>query len=51
MSGNYRGRCACGLDDPGVFAPQVVMYASRGFKWGRVDPALPSFERLPRAAG
>ena len=39
------------LDDPGVFAPQVVMYASRGFKWDRVDPALPSFEKLPPAAG
>jgi len=35
------------LDDPGLFAPQVVLYASRGHAWDRLDPALPKFDALP----
>jgi hypothetical protein len=35
------------LDDPGLFNPQVVTYAGRGHAWGRLDPALPTFEKMP----
>ena len=35
------------LDDPGVFAPQFVCYTLRGHAWDRVDPALPSFTKMP----
>jgi hypothetical protein len=35
------------LDDPSVFKPQVVVYASRGYAWDHLDPALPRFDKLP----
>jgi hypothetical protein len=35
------------LDDPGVFRPEFVVYTSRGHAWDRVDPALPSFPKMP----
>jgi hypothetical protein len=35
------------LDDPGVFRPQFVCYTSRGHAWDRVDPAVPSFPKMP----
>jgi hypothetical protein len=35
------------LDDPGLFKPQMVVYAVRGRAWDGVDPALPRFERMP----
>jgi hypothetical protein len=38
---------AASLEDPSVFAPQIVMYASRGFAWDRLDPDLPRFATLP----
>jgi hypothetical protein len=35
------------LDDPSVFAPQMVFFASRGYAWDRLDPELPKFDTLP----
>jgi hypothetical protein len=35
------------LEDPGVFKPGFVVYTSRGHAWDRVDPALPSFPKMP----
>src|SRR4051794_1110903 len=35
------------LDDPGAFAPQMVVYTSRGHEWDQVDPALPKFPAMP----
>ena len=35
------------LDDPGIFRPEFVVYTSRGHAWDRVDPALPSFPKMP----
>jgi hypothetical protein len=35
------------LDDPSVFKPQFVCYTSRGHAWDRIDPAVPSFPRMP----
>jgi hypothetical protein len=37
MIGMYVGT----LDDPSGFAPQVVMFASRGHAWDHLDPRLP----------
>src|SRR5919106_2435612 len=39
------------LDDPGVFKPEFVCYTSRGHAWDLVDPALPSFPKLPPTPG
>jgi len=38
---------ASSLDDPEVFQPQAVVYASRGPSWDTLDPALPSFPEMP----
>jgi hypothetical protein len=35
------------LDDPSVFKPQFVCYTSRGHAWDRLDPAVPSFPKMP----
>jgi hypothetical protein len=35
------------LDDPSVFKPEFVCYTSRGHTWDLVDPALPSFPKMP----
>jgi len=35
------------LDDPSVFKPQFFCYTSRWHAWDRVDPALPSFPKMP----
>jgi hypothetical protein len=35
------------LDDPGLFEPGFVVYTSRGHAWDLVDPALPSFPKMP----
>jgi hypothetical protein len=35
------------LDDPGLFKPQMVVYAVRGRAWDGIDSALPRFERMP----
>ena len=39
------------LDDPSIFAPQFICYASRGHAWDFIDPALPRFPKLPPEAG
>jgi len=38
---------AASLDDPARYRPQAVTYAMRGHDWDRVDPAVPSFEKMP----
>jgi hypothetical protein len=38
---------AASLDDPSRFVPQMVVYASSGFAWDRLDPALPRFAKMP----
>jgi hypothetical protein len=38
---------ATSLDDPGLFLPQAVTYASRAREWDRLDPALATFEKMP----
>lgn len=38
---------ASSLDDPEVFTPQMVVYASRGPSWDHLDPALPKFDTMP----
>jgi hypothetical protein len=39
------------LDNPGLFTPQFVVYTSRGHAWDLVDPALPSFPKMPPRSG
>jgi hypothetical protein len=39
------------LDDPSLFRPQFVCYTSRGHAWDLVDPAVPSFPKMPAMAG
>ena len=41
---------ASSLDDPHVFAPQMVVYTKRAPDWDLIDPALPSFEEMPPPA-
>lgn len=40
---------AASLDDPSRYRPQAVTYAMRAHDWDRVDPALPSFKKMPSA--
>jgi hypothetical protein len=35
------------LDNPGIFKPQAVLYASQGHAWDHLNPELPKFEKLP----
>jgi hypothetical protein len=35
------------LDDPSAFKPEFVCYTIRGHAWDLVDPALPSFPKMP----
>lgn len=35
------------LDDPSRYRPQAVTYASRGYAWDKLDPALPKFDKMP----
>lgn len=37
---------AASLDDPAVFRPQAVTYASRAHAWDDPDPALPKFAKM-----
>ena len=39
------------LDDPSRFKPQFVVYTMRGHDWDLVDPALPSFPKMPPMPG
>jgi hypothetical protein len=38
---------AASLDDPSRYQPQVVLYTARGHAWDKLDPALPTFDRMP----
>ena len=38
---------AASLDEPGRFVPQAITYAMRAHAWDRMDPALPSFDKMP----
>jgi hypothetical protein len=38
---------AASLDDPSVFKPQFVCYTSGAHAWDLVDPAVPSFPKMP----
>jgi len=38
---------AASLDDPALFNPAVITYASAGQAWDRMDPELPAFETMP----
>jgi hypothetical protein len=38
---------ASSLDDPEVFKPQVVVYASRAPSWGGIGGGLPTFDLMP----
>lgn len=38
---------AASLDDPGRFKPQAITYGVRAHAWDAMDPALPTFERMP----
>lgn len=38
---------AASLDDPARFKPQAVTYGVRGHDWDTLDPALPTYERMP----
>ena len=38
---------ASSLDDPEVFAPQMVVYASRAPSWDRIGGGLPTFDVMP----
>ena len=38
---------ASSLDDPEVFSPQMIVYASRAPSWDHMDDTLPSFETMP----
>ena len=40
---------AASLDDPGRYKPQMVTYHVRGHGWDRLDPSLPTFDRMPPA--
>jgi len=42
MVGIYVGT----LDDASGFKPQVVMFASRGYNWDHLDPALPKVPQM-----
>lgn len=35
------------LDDPARYGPQFVTYAGSAQLWDRIDPALPTFARMP----
>ncbi len=36
------------LDDPGLFSPKIVTYASRAHGWDALDSSLKKFERMPQ---
>jgi hypothetical protein len=40
MLGIYVGT----LDDPSIFKPQLVLFASRGHAWDHLDPAVPKLD-------
>jgi hypothetical protein len=38
---------AATLDDPSRYKPQMATYHVRGYAWDHVDPALPTFDKMP----
>jgi hypothetical protein len=42
---------ASSLDDPEIFRPQVVVYASRRASWDSIAGDLSTFDRMPTAPG
>jgi hypothetical protein len=40
---------AASLDDPSRYQPQVVTYRLGGHVWDYLDPALPTFDKMPIA--
>ncbi len=38
---------ASSLDDPEIFKPQMLVYASRGASWDKPGAGLPSFPTMP----
>lgn len=38
---------AASLDDPGLYAPQMVLWTASAQPWDRVDPNLPTFDKMP----
>lgn len=38
---------AASLDEPGRFQPQAVTYHGRALAWDHLDPALPTFDKMP----
>jgi hypothetical protein len=38
---------ASSLDDPTRYRPQLVSWHSTAQPWDRIDPALPTFDRMP----
>jgi len=38
---------ASSLDDPEVFEPRMVVYASRAPSWDRISGSLPTFDAMP----
>jgi hypothetical protein len=38
---------AASLDDPGRYAPQLVVWTAAGHPWDRVDTSLPHFDKMP----
>lgn len=41
---------ASSLDDPEVFRPQMIVYASRAPSWAQLDPGLPTFAEMAPAS-
>jgi hypothetical protein len=37
------------LDDPSLYAPQLVTWTASGQAWDHLDPALSRFEKMPPA--
>ena len=42
---------AASLDDAARYAPQMVLYTSRGHAWDWIDPALTKFDKMPPSDG
>ena len=42
---------AASLDDPGRYKPQMITYGSGGYRWDKLDSALPVFEKMPPMQG
>lgn len=38
---------ATSLDDPTLFKPTKIVYASNGLSWDFMDPKLPQFSKMP----